>query len=63
MAEEKELSLEELLFGAKSDTRHAPDPSLAQAIQVCYRESRATLCREHGDQGSTLPRLPEKPMR
>ena len=45
MPAEKQIPLDELLFGSKLDRTAKRVPSLAEVISVCYREGQARLFR------------------
>ena len=59
MPEEKQIPLDELLFGAKADSTSKREPSLAEVISDCFRNGRAKSRRDQAAQRSSLPHLPE----
>jgi hypothetical protein len=61
MAGEKQIPLDELLFGPKSEPTDKPVPTLADAISVCFREGQAQLRRDQPARRSSLPRPPGEP--
>lgn len=61
MAEEKQIPLDELLFGPKPDPRAKPESTLAKIISVWYREGLARSFRGQAAQRSALPKPLEEP--
>jgi hypothetical protein len=61
MADKKQIPLDELLFGRKSDATDQAHPTLAEAITIYFREGLAKSRRDQAAQGPSPPQPSGEP--